>query len=55
MVVELQAEAGRVRMILTVDRHPDPEMTRGATLALTSQLQGFDRAIGARATTEQRR
>jgi uncharacterized protein YndB with AHSA1/START domain len=54
MVVELHAEAGRVRMIVTADRHPDPAMTRGATLALTNQLQPFDLAIAARATTEQR-
>ena len=54
MVVELHAEAGRVRMIVTADRHPDPEMTRGAILGLTSQLQRFDLAIAARATKEQR-
>ena len=41
-------------LILTADRHPDPEMTRGATLGLTSQLQRFDLAIAARATREQR-
>ena len=50
MAVELHAEAGRVRMIVTADRHPDPEMTRGAILGLTSQLQRFDLAIAARAT-----
>lgn len=54
MVVELHPDAGRVRMILTADRHPDPEMTRGAILALTSQLQRFDSAIAARAAMEQR-
>jgi uncharacterized protein YndB with AHSA1/START domain len=54
MAVELHAEAGRVRMILTADRHPDPEMTRGAILALTSQLQRLDSAIAARAAKEQR-
>jgi uncharacterized protein YndB with AHSA1/START domain len=54
MVVELHAEAGRIRMILTADRHPDPEMTRGAIIALTSQLQRFDLAIAARATKGQR-
>jgi uncharacterized protein YndB with AHSA1/START domain len=53
MVVELHAEAGRVRMILTADRHPDPEMTRGAIIGLTSQLQRFDLAIAARATKGQ--
>jgi hypothetical protein len=52
--VELHAEAGRVRMIVTADRHPDPEMTRGAVLGLTSQLQRFDLAIAARAIKEQR-
>ena len=52
MLVELYAEAGRVRMILTADRHPDPEMTRGAIIGLTSQLQRFDLAITARATRE---
>lgn len=54
MVVELHAEARQVRMVLTADRHPDPEMTRGAILGLTSQLQRFGLAIAARATTEQR-
>jgi hypothetical protein len=54
MMVELHAEAGRVRMVLTADRHPDPEMTRGAIVGLTSQLQRFDLAIAARATKEQR-
>lgn len=54
MAVELHAEAGRVRMILTADRHPDPEMTRGAIIGLTSQLQRFELAVAARATKEQR-
>jgi uncharacterized protein YndB with AHSA1/START domain len=54
MLVELHAEAGRVRMVLTADRHPDPEMTRGAALALDSQLQRFGLAVAARATMEQR-
>ena len=54
MLVELHAEAGRVRMVLTADRHPDPEMTRGAVLALTTQLERFERAIAARASKEQR-
>jgi hypothetical protein len=54
MAVEFHAEAGRVRMIVTADRHPDPEMTRGAILGLASQLQRFDLAIAARATKEQR-
>ena len=54
MLVELHAEAGRIRMVRTADRHPDPEMTRGAVLALTTQLQRFDRAVGARAAKEQR-
>lgn len=54
MMVELHAEAGRVRMILTADRHPDPEMTRGAIVGLTSQLQRFELAITVRATKEQR-
>lgn len=53
MVMELQAEAGRVRMIVIADRHPDPDMTQGAILGLTSQLQRFDLAIAARATKEQ--
>ena len=55
MMVELHAEAERVRMVLTADRHPDPEMTRGAIIGLTSQLQRFDLAIAARTTREQRR
>lgn len=54
MLVELHVEAGRVRMVLTADRHPDPEMTRGAILGLTSQLQRFELAIAARAAKEQR-
>jgi uncharacterized protein YndB with AHSA1/START domain len=54
MLVELHAEAGQVRMIVTADRHADAEMTRGAILGLTSQLQRFDLAIAARATMEQR-
>jgi hypothetical protein len=49
MLVELHAEAGRVRMVLVADRHPDAEMTRGAIIGLTSQLQRFDLAIAARA------
>lgn len=53
MLVELHDEAGRVRMILTADRHPDAEMTRGAILGLTSQLKRFDRAVALRATLEQ--
>ncbi len=52
MLVELHAEAGRVRMVLTADRHPDPEMTRGAIIGFTSQLQRFGLAIAARATRE---
>lgn len=52
MAVELHADAGRVRMVVTADRHPDPEMTRGATLALTTQLQHFGSALAARATRE---
>lgn len=54
MMVELHAEGGRVRMVLTADRHPDPEMTRGAIIGLTSQVQRFDLAVAARATKEQR-
>ena len=54
MLVELHAEAGRVRMVLTADRHPDAEMTRGAILGFTSQLQRFDLAVAARTTKEQR-
>ena len=53
MSMELHAEAGRVRMIVIADRHPDPEMTRGAILGLTSQLHRFDLAIAARAAKEQ--
>jgi len=52
MVVELHDEAGRVRMVLTADRHPDAEMTRGAIMGLTSQLQRFDLAIAARTARE---
>jgi len=49
MLVELHPEAGRVRMVLTADRHPDPERTRGALIGLTSQLQRFELALAARA------
>jgi uncharacterized protein YndB with AHSA1/START domain len=52
MLVELHAEAGRVRMVLTADRHPDAEMTRGAMIGFTSQLQRFDLAIAARTAKE---
>lgn len=54
MAVKMNVEDGRVHMILTADRHPDPEMTRGASHGLTSQLQRFDLAIAARATKERR-
>lgn len=54
MMVELQAEAGHVRMVLTADRHPDPEMTRGAIVGLTSQLHRFELAIAALSKREQR-
>jgi uncharacterized protein YndB with AHSA1/START domain len=54
MLVELHAEAGQVRMVLTADRHPDAEMTRGAMIGFTSQLQRFDLAIAARTSKEQR-
>jgi uncharacterized protein YndB with AHSA1/START domain len=55
MLVEMSVEAGRVRMVLTADRHPDPEMTRGAVLGLTSQLKSFDLAVAAWATRERSR
>jgi uncharacterized protein YndB with AHSA1/START domain len=54
MAVDLSEEAGRVRMIVTADRHPDPEMTRGAIAGLTSQLRRFDTAIAERASRGQR-
>lgn len=54
MMVELHAEGGRVRMVLTADRHPDPEMTRGAIIGLKNQMQRFDLAMATRATKEQR-
>lgn len=52
MVVELHAEGQRVHMVVTADRHPDPEMTRGAILGFTSQLQRFDVAITTRSGKE---
>jgi len=55
MMVELHPDGGRVRMVLTADRHPDAEMTRGAIIGLTSQLQRFDLAIAARTAKEPRR
>lgn len=45
LTVDLHIEARRVRMIVTADRHPDAEMTRGAILGLTSQLKRFALAI----------
>lgn len=50
MLVELSEEGGRVRMILTADRHPDAEMNRGAIMGFTSQLQRFESALSARTT-----
>lgn len=32
MLVEMSVEAGRVLMIVTADRHPDPEMTSAQSL-----------------------
>lgn len=55
MLVEFHDEPGQVRVILTADRHPEAEMTRGAIIGLTSQLQRFDSALAARSTKEQRR
>ncbi|MFN4017982.1 MAG: SRPBCC domain-containing protein [Reyranella sp.] len=55
MLVEMSVEAGRVRMVLTADRHPDPEITSGAILGLTSQLHSFDLAISARAKKERQK
>jgi len=52
MLVELHAEAGRVRMVLTADRHPDAEMNRGAVIGFTSQLQQFERAVTSRTSKE---
>jgi uncharacterized protein YndB with AHSA1/START domain len=54
MTVELHAEAGRVHMIVTADRHPDAGMNTGAILGLTSQLQRFHVALEARTTGENR-
>ncbi len=54
MLVELHVEAGQVRMILTADRHPDEEMTRGAVIGFSSQLQRLDLAVAASITQEQR-
>jgi uncharacterized protein YndB with AHSA1/START domain len=55
IAVAFHAEGERMRMVVTADRHPDPEMTRGATLGLTSQLNRFEVAIAARAKKEQHR
>jgi uncharacterized protein YndB with AHSA1/START domain len=52
ILVELYAEAGRVRMVLTADRHPDPEMNRGAVIGFTSQLQQFELALTTRSPKE---
>ena len=53
MLVELYTEAGHIRMVLTGDRHPDPEMNHGAMLGYTSQLERFDRAVAARTKARQ--
>lgn len=45
ILVNLHAEAGRVTMVLTADRHPDPEMNRGAVIGFTSQLRQFELAL----------
>lgn len=52
MLVELHVEAGRVRMVLTADRHPDPEMNRGAVIGFTSQLKQFELALTTRSPNE---
>jgi uncharacterized protein YndB with AHSA1/START domain len=45
MIVELFPEDDRVRMVITVDHHRDPETTRMALETLTSQLIRFEEAL----------
>ena len=48
IVVELHAEGDRVRMVVTADAHPDPEMTRLASEALVGQLRQLEEALASR-------
>jgi uncharacterized protein YndB with AHSA1/START domain len=49
ILVELYPEGERVRMVVTADAHPDAELTRLASEALTSQLRQFAAVLAARA------
>ena len=53
IVVEFQAEGDRVRMVVTTDAHPRPDMTRIATETLASQLRQFDSVLASRRGKEQ--
>jgi uncharacterized protein YndB with AHSA1/START domain len=54
IVVELHAEGERVRMVVTADAHPDPEMTRLASEALAGQLRHLKAALASRGREVQR-
>ena len=45
MIVEFFPEQGRVRMVVTIDHHRDPETTRMAVETLESQLSRFEEAL----------
>ena len=46
-----EGEGYRVRMVVTIDSHPDADMTRRAGQAMASQLRRFDAALASRRTT----
>ncbi len=45
IAVELHADGGRVRMVVTADAHPDAEMTRLAGQTLEGQLREFESSL----------
>jgi uncharacterized protein YndB with AHSA1/START domain len=45
IVVEFFAEGGRVRMVVTADRHRDAELTRLAAEEMARQLRQFEAAL----------
>lgn len=52
MVVELLAEGERIRMVVTVDAHPDAERTRLANETFAKQLVLFDSLLTSRRTRQ---
>ena len=43
ILVELFPSGGSVRMVVTIDAHPDPKMTAMSTEGFTSQLRKLER------------